>query len=42
MNTNDPQFWMMVASIVIAVCFIVMAFALIAIAVTVRRVISTV
>lgn len=42
MNANDPQFWMMIASIVIAVCFIVMAIALIAIAFTVRRVIATV
>ena len=42
MNANDPQFWMMIASIVIAVCFIVMAIALIAVAMTVRRVIATV
>ncbi|MGI8812034.1 MAG: hypothetical protein ACR2IH_05840 [Pyrinomonadaceae bacterium] len=42
MNANEPQFWMMVASIVIAVCFIVMSIALIAIAFTVRRVIRTV
>lgn len=42
MNSNDPQFWMMVASIVIAVCFIVMAIALIAIAVIVSKVIGTV
>ena len=42
MNANDPQFWMMIASIVIAVCFIVMAIALIAIAVTVKRVVGTV
>ena len=42
MNANDPQFWMMVSSIVIAVCFIVMAIALIAVAVTVRRVTNTV
>jgi len=42
MNANDPQFWMMIASIVIAVCFIVMAIALIAIAVIVRKVIGTV
>ena len=42
MNANDPQFWMMIASIVIAVCFIVMAIALIAIAVIVRRVVATV
>ncbi len=36
------QFWMMIASIVIAVCFIVMAIALIVIAVIIKRVISTV
>ncbi len=42
MNVNDPQFWMMVASIVIAICFIIMAIAMIAIAVIVRRVVATV
>jgi uncharacterized protein YoxC len=42
MNANEPQFWMMIASIVIALCFIVMAIALIAIAITVSRVIKTV
>jgi hypothetical protein len=42
MNANEPQFWMMIASIVIAVCFIVMAVALIAIAVIVSRVVATV
>ncbi len=42
MNFNEPQFWMMIASIVIAVCFVVMAIALIAIALIVRRVIGTV
>lgn len=42
MNANDPQFWMMISSIVIAICFIIMAIALIAIAVTVKRVIGTV
>lgn len=42
MNSNDPQFWMMISSIVIAICFIVMAIALIAIAVVVRRVVKTV
>lgn len=42
MNANDPQFWMMIASIVIAVCFVVMAIALIAIAIIVRRVTGTV
>lgn len=42
MNTSEPQFWMMIASIVIAISFVVMAIALIAIAVIVKRVISTV
>lgn len=42
MNAAEPQFWMMIASIVIAVCFIVMAAALIAIAVIVRRIVGTV
>jgi methyl-accepting chemotaxis protein len=42
MNANEPQFWMMIASMVIAVCFIVMAIALIAIAIVVRRVTKTV
>ncbi len=42
MNANEPQFWMMISSIVIAICFIVMAIALIAIAIIVRRVVKTV
>ena len=42
MNASEPQFWMMVASIVIAVCFVVMAIATIALAVIVRRVVATV
>lgn len=42
MNANDPQFWMMISSIVIALCFIVMAIALIAIAMIIRRVTKTV
>ncbi|MGD9588902.1 MAG: hypothetical protein AB7Q37_02445 [Pyrinomonadaceae bacterium] len=42
MNASEPQFWMMIASIVIAVCFIVMAISLIAIAVIVRKVVGTV
>ncbi len=42
MNASDPQFWMMIASIVIAISFVVMAVALIAIAVTVKRVVATV
>ena len=42
MNTNDPQFWQMVSSIVIAVSFIFMAIALFWIAITVKRVFKTV
>jgi len=42
MNSNEPQFWMMISSIVIAICFIAMAITLIAIAVVVRRVVATV
>lgn len=42
MNVNEPQFWMMIASIVIAVCFIVMAIAFVAVAITVRRITGTV
>lgn len=42
MNSSDPQFWMMVSSIVTAICFIVMAIALIFIAIVVKRVVNTV
>ena len=42
MNANEPLFWMMISSIVIAVCFVVMAIALIVIALTVKKVIGTV
>lgn len=42
MSTNDPQFWLMITSIVTAVCFIFMAGALIWIAITVKRVVGTV
>ena len=42
MNTNDPQFWMMISSIIIAVCFIVMAISLIVIAIVVKKVVNTV
>lgn len=42
MNANDPQFWMMISSIVIAITFVVMAISLIAIALTVRKVVATV
>jgi len=38
MDTSNPQFWMMIASIVIAISFVVMAIALIAIAFIVKRV----
>lgn len=42
MNGNDPQFWVMISSIVTAVCFIVMAIAMIVVAVVVRRMVKTV
>lgn len=42
MNANDLQFWQMVSSIVIAVCFIAMAITLIAIALIIRKVVKTV
>lgn len=42
MNANDPQFWMMISSMIIAVCFVVMAVSLIGIAIVVRKVVSTV
>lgn len=42
MNADNPQFWMMIASIVIAVCFIVMAIALVAIVLIVKKVVNTV
>jgi len=42
MNASEPIFWIMIASIVIAVCFIVMAIALVAIALIVKKVIETV
>lgn len=42
MNTNDPQFWQMISSIVIAVSFVFMAASLLWIAVTVKRVVKTV
>lgn len=42
MNASDPQLWMMIASIVIVVCFIVMAGALVGVYLTVRRVTATV
>lgn len=42
MNANEPQFWMMISSIIIAVCFFAMACALIGIWLVVRRVTKTV
>ena len=42
MNPNEPQFWMMVSSIIIAICFFAMAISLIVITVVVRRVTKTV
>ncbi len=42
MNTSEPIFWIMIASIVIAVCFVVMAIALIAIALIIKKVTDTV
>lgn len=42
MNPSEPLFWIMIASIFIAICFIVMAVALIAIAKIVSQVIGTV
>lgn len=42
MNASEPIFWIMIASIVIAICFIVMAIALVAIALIVKKVIDTV
>ena len=42
MNASEPVFWIMIASIVIAVCFVVMAIALVTIALIVKKVIDTV
>jgi uncharacterized protein YoxC len=42
MNASEPQFWMMIASIIIAVCFVVMAIAIVAIAMIVKKVVGTV
>ena len=38
MNPSDPQFWMMIASIIIAICFVAMAIAMIVVAKTVQLV----
>lgn len=42
MNPSDPQFWTMIFTIIIAICFIVITVAMIAMAVMVKRVIATV
>lgn len=42
MNASEPIFWIMIASIVIAVSFVVMAVSLIAIAVIIKKVVGTV
>ena len=42
MNPSEPQFWMMIASFIIAICFVAMAIAMIIIARTVIKVIGTV
>ena len=42
MNANEPEFWMMISSMIIAVCFIVMAISLVGIAIVVRKVVKTV
>jgi len=41
MNAGEPQFWMMIASIIIAICFIVMALTLIAIALIGKKIVNT-
>lgn len=42
MNATDPQFWMMISLIVIAVCFIAMAVAMIVIASHAKKAVETV
>ena len=42
MNASEPMFWMMIASIVISICFVIMAIALAWIAIIVRKVVGTV
>ena len=42
MNASEPIFWIMIASIVIAICFVAMAIALIAIALIVKKITGTV
>ncbi len=42
MNASDPQFWQMISSIIIAICFIFMAIAFLWVALTVRKIVATV
>ncbi len=42
MNAGEPIFWIMIASIVIAICFIAMAIALIATALIVKKITGTI
>ena len=42
MNVSDPQFWMMISSIVTAICFIFMAVALVVVAVLAKKALRTV
>jgi len=42
MNASDPQFWMMISSIVTAICFIFMAIALVVVAVLAKKALRTV
>ena len=42
MKVDDPQFWMMIASIVIAISFVVITIVLIVIAIIIKRITNTV
>ena len=42
MNTNDPMFWVMIMTIIIALSFVIIAVAMVAIAVFVSRAVKTV
>lgn len=42
MNFSEPQTWMMISSIIIAICFVAMALTLLAIWLTIRRITATV
>ena len=42
MDVNNPLFWTMIASIVIAICFVIMAITLVAIALIVKKITGTV